>query len=147
VVTFQGRVRNKNNDRDVTALTHSAYPELAERVAERICEEACDRFAIRDMAIAQRTGQLEVTVCSIRVAVSAGHRKAAFEAGEWVIDEVKERLPVWKNEQYTDGTTAWINRPDPGGTPCLACPVQCTDPHPGFVHRHAGPDRWCAGPS
>lgn len=112
VLTFEGRVRNKNNDRDVTALTYTAYSELADRVARKIQEEAKEMFDIRNVAMAQRTGRLKVTECSIRVAVSAAHRKEAFEAGEWVIDEIKKRLPVWKKEHYTDGSYDWINRPE-----------------------------------
>jgi molybdopterin synthase catalytic subunit len=120
VVTFEGRVRNKNNDRSVTALSYTAYPELAEHVATNIQREAKEKFSIQKVTILQRCGKLVVGECSIRVAVSAAHRKAAFRAGEWIIDEIKKRLPVWKKEHYADGSDAWINRPEPsendGGT-------------------------------
>ncbi len=111
VVTFEGRVREENDDRSVKALSYQIYPELARRTAEDLMEEARSNWNVEHIAIATRTGRLEVKEASIWIAVSAAHRKEAFRACEELIDEIKERLPVWKKEIYRDGTERWINRP------------------------------------
>ncbi len=111
IVTFEGRVRRHNRNYEVEALEYSAYPELAENEAEKIMTEAREEFDVEDVLVQHRTGRLEVTECSVRVAASAVHREDAFQAAKWVIDEVKQRLPIWKKEIYTDGSERWINRP------------------------------------
>lgn len=112
VVCFEGRVREQNNDRQVDALEYSAYPELTEQVGTALLHRARERFDINHAVLVHRTGRLDLTECAVLIAVGSAHRKEAFRAGEWLIDETKKRLPVWKKEMYEDGSEAWINHPE-----------------------------------
>jgi molybdopterin synthase catalytic subunit len=113
-VTFEGRVRNLNEGRAVEALEYEAYVPLAEKEGRRILAEASEKFPILGVACAHRTGRLELGDLAVWVAVTAAHRGPAFEACRFVIDQVKERLPIWKKEHYAGGATDWINAA-PGG--------------------------------
>ncbi len=106
-VFFLGKVRNENHGRKVKKLIYEAYPEMAEAEMERIRREALERFPIIDMLIWHRYGELEVGEDTILIIASAGHRREAFEACMWAIDEVKRRVPVWKKEVTEEGTF-WI---------------------------------------
>lgn len=97
-VVFLGQVRNENLGRKVEKLIYEAYPEMAEAEMERIREEALKKFPILDMVIWHRYGELDVGEDTILIVASAKHRKEAFRACEWAIDEVKRRVPVWKKE-------------------------------------------------
>jgi molybdopterin synthase catalytic subunit len=108
VVTFVGRVRDNARGHDVVALEYEAYPEMAEHVFEQIADEATSRFPIKHVAIHHRSGRLVVGEPSVIVAVSAAHRGAAFEACEYVIDQVKARAPIWKKEFTPDGAV-WVD--------------------------------------
>lgn len=107
VVTFVGRVRDNARGRSVIALEYEAYPEMAEAVFAQIADEARARFAIKQVAIHHRSGRLSVGEPSVVIAVSAAHRGAAFDACEYVIDQLKARAPIWKKEFSPDGAV-WI---------------------------------------
>ncbi|BAD86304.1 molybdopterin converting factor, subunit 2 [Thermococcus kodakarensis KOD1] len=102
-VVFLGQVRNENLGRKVEKLIYEAYPEMAEAEMERIREEALKKFPILDMVIWHRYGELDVGEDTILIVASAKHRKEAFRACEWAIDEVKRRVPVWKKEVTPEG--------------------------------------------
>jgi len=106
-VFFLGKVRSESHGRHVKKLVYEAYPEMAVAEMERIREEALGRFPIIDMLIWHRHGELEVGEDTILIIASAAHRKEAFEACSWAIDEVKKRVPVWKKEVTNEGTF-WI---------------------------------------
>lgn len=108
---FLGVVRNTNLGRDVGYLVYDAYPAMAERVLADIATEARERFGLRDVAVFHRTGRLEIGETSLLVAVSCGHRAAAFEAAHWLVDEIKKRVPIWKKEVWADGEE-WIEGPE-----------------------------------
>jgi molybdopterin synthase catalytic subunit len=114
VVTFEGRVRNRNDGRAVLRLDYQAYARLAEAEGGRIVGEARERFAIAAACCAHRTGSLAIGELAVWVGVSAGHRDAAFAACRYIIDEVKQRVPIWKNEHYADGESGWLH---PDNTP------------------------------
>lgn len=117
-VTFEGRVRDRNDGRSVRSLEYEAYVPLAESEGARILAEARGRFALLRAVAVHRTGHLQLGELAVWVGVTAEHRGAAFEACRYIIDEAKARLPIWKKEHYTDGATAWINcatRGDHGG--------------------------------
>ncbi|MBP1911310.1 molybdenum cofactor biosynthesis protein MoaE [Thermococcus stetteri] len=103
-VVFLGQVRNENLGRKVEKLIYEAYPEMAEAEMERIRKEALEKFPILDMVIWHRYGELEVGEDTILIVASAKHRKEAFRACEWAIDEVKHRVPIWKKEVTPEGT-------------------------------------------
>lgn len=114
VATFEGFVRNHNEGRPVRRLEYEAYPDLAQKEGDRIVVEAMSRFPILDAICVHRTGVLEIGETAIRAEAAAAHRAEAFRACEWIIEEVKRRVPVWKKEHYEDGDSGWINATAPG---------------------------------
>lgn len=108
-VAFEGRVRNHNEGKTVVRLEYEAFPELAIKEGQLIVDEAMQRFAIIDAACVHRIGLLEIGDMAIWVGVSAAHRDAAFAACRYIIDEVKQRVPIWKKEHYASGDSGWIN--------------------------------------
>jgi molybdopterin synthase catalytic subunit len=114
-VTFEGWVRNHNEARAVTRLDYQAYGPLAEDEGEAILAEATTKFALRAVRCVHRTGALAIGDLAVWVGVSADHRDAAFAACRWIIDEVKRRVPIWKNEHYADGESGWLH-PDGSST-------------------------------
>ena len=113
-VTFEGWVRNSNAGRAVRRLDYQAYAPLAETEGQRILAEAMRQFAIVDIRCVHRVGSLAIGELAVWVGVSAAHRDAAFAACRFVIDEVKRRVPIWKNEHYADGESGWLH---PDNTP------------------------------
>jgi len=111
IQVFLGVVRNNNLGRSVSYLEYEAYPSMAERVMADIAEEAVARFELVDCAVLHRTGRLEIGETSLLVAVSSAHRAASFAGGQWLVDEIKKRVPVWKKEVWTDGE-AWVEGPE-----------------------------------
>ena len=107
--SFEGWVRDHNDGRPVRGLHYEAYATLAQAEGQRIVEEAVARFAIEAVHCVHRTGELAVGELAVWVGVSAGHRDAAFAACRFVIDEVKARVPIWKQERYTDGDAGWLH--------------------------------------
>ena len=108
-VTFEGWVRDHNQARAVTALDYQAYAPLAEDQGAAILDEACARFGLRAARCVHRVGALAIGDMAVWVGVSADHRDAAFAACRWIIDEVKARVPIWKNEHYADGESGWLH--------------------------------------
>jgi molybdopterin synthase catalytic subunit len=120
-VTFEGWVRDRNAGRAVLRLDYQAYTPLALSEGARILAEATQRFEIVEARCAHRLGSLAIGDLAVWVGVSAGHRDAAFAACRYIIDEVKQRVPIWKNEHYADGESGWLhpdNTPvaNPGGS-------------------------------
>lgn len=108
VVAFWGRVRNHNEGRAVTGLEYSAYERLAAKEGQRIVAEALGRFGLEAARAAHRIGQLRVGDAAVVVEVASGHRGEGFEACRWVIDQIKNRLPIWKREHYQEGDWEWV---------------------------------------
>lgn len=108
---FLGNVRNTNLGRGVSHLVYDAYPGMAEKVMAQIADEAKARFGLEACAVLHRTGRLEIGETSLLVAVSSGHRREAFDACHWMVDEIKKRVPVWKKEVWDDGEE-WIEGPE-----------------------------------
>ncbi len=108
VVTFWGRVRDRNEGRNVTGLEYSAYEELAVKEGRRIVEEAAAKFGLDGVRAVHRVGSLNLGDAAVVVEVAAGHRGEAFEACRWIIDEIKSRVPIWKEEHYAEGDHSWV---------------------------------------
>jgi molybdopterin synthase catalytic subunit len=127
-VTFEGRVRNRNEGHPVLSLEYEAYTVLAESEGERILAEARTRFDLLGAAGVHRVGHLPLGEIAIWIGVTAEHRGAAFDACRYVIDEAKARLPIWKKEHYASGATAWINCATRGehGSPAATPPAGMT---------------------
>lgn len=109
IATFQGTVRRVSRGRRVIALEYEAYSGMAEKVMAEIAEGVKARYELGEVAVAHRVGRCEVGEVSIAIAVSAPHRQDALSACRDVIDELKERVPLWKKELY-EGGEEWIGR-------------------------------------
>lgn len=107
-VSFEGWVRNKNEGKDVTHLEYQAYYALAVKEGEKIIAEALEKFDVLDALVDHRVGDLQIGEIAVVVHVTSVHRGPAFDACEYIIDELKIRVPIWKKEHYTDGNTGWI---------------------------------------
>jgi adenylyltransferase/sulfurtransferase len=108
VITFTGIVRNHNDGRAVESLRYEAYETLAITEGERILKEAVDRFDVSRIDAAHSVGELKIGDTAFIVSVTSAHRDAAFAACRFVVDEVKRRVPIWKQEQYADGSSEWL---------------------------------------
>lgn len=106
---FVGTVRDVNDGRAVTGIEYSAYGAMAEAELARIVEEAASRFGTADIVVEHRVGRLALGEASVAIAVAHPHRASAYEASRWVIEELKRRVPVWKREEYVDGTREWLD--------------------------------------
>jgi MoaE-MoaD fusion protein len=107
-VMLDGYVRERTRGRKRTLyLVYEAYPPMALSELRRLGREAQERFEIAHIGIVHRTGRLEIGETSVCIAVSAPHRRAAFEACEWAIKELKRTVPIWKKEFYEDGEV-WV---------------------------------------
>ena len=111
LVTFVGRVRNRNEGKYVQFLFYEGADGIAGSEFEKINRETRSRFDIEDIRCVHRTGRLELGDIAVWIGVSARHRGAAFDACQFVIDALKQRLPIWKKEHYADGDSGWINHP------------------------------------
>jgi molybdopterin synthase catalytic subunit len=108
IVEFVGAVRDHARGRSIRHLEYEAYPEMAVREMERIADEAGRRWPGTRVAIAHRTGHLEVGDVAVVVVAAAPHRAEAFEACRYAIDTLKETVPIWKKEVATDGEY-WVD--------------------------------------
>ena len=109
VVTFLGTVREFTDGRQTASLEYEAYPEMAERKLHELEAEARSRWPIVEVAIVHRIGRLELGDVSVAIAVSCPHRSQAFEACRFLIDRVKEVVPIWKCENWTTGESEWVH--------------------------------------
>ena len=107
IVSLDGFTREWTKGRQTKYLIYESYNEMAVSEMQRLGAEAHKRFDIAHIGIVHRTGRLEIGETSVVISVSAPHRKAAFEACEWAIRELKRTVPIWKKEVYEDGET-WV---------------------------------------
>ena len=108
VLLFVGVVRNRNEGREVGHLDYEAYAEMAERTLRTIASEAGDRWNTGGIRVTHRIGRLEIGEASVVIAVSSPHRQEAYEASRYIIEELKQRAPIWKREGYTTGEAEWL---------------------------------------
>jgi molybdopterin converting factor subunit 1 len=106
-VTLDGYAREWTRGRHTLYLVYEAYAPMAMREMERLGQQAREKFDIAHIGIVHRTGRLEIGETSVVIAVSAPHRRAAFEACEWAIRELKRTVPIWKKEFFEDGEV-WV---------------------------------------
>lgn len=115
-VLFMGTVRDENDGRSVSGLRYDAYVAMAEPVLRTIADEAIAHAGDARVAVAHRIGELAIGEVSVAIAVSTPHRAEAFAAARYIIEQIKERLPVWKHEHYAEGTARWLAGSTPPGT-------------------------------
>ena len=107
VIVFHGVARRFSRGRDVVHLEYEAYPEMAEKVMAEIGDEIRTRWPVSGVAIVHRTGVLEIGQASVIIAIAAPHRAEAFAATQYAIDRLKQVVPIWKKEVWSDGSQ-WI---------------------------------------
>ncbi len=108
VVGFAGVVRDHDGGRSVTGLVYSAHPSAQQTLAEVVAQVAAGAIGVRAIAVSHRIGNLGVGDAALVAAVSADHRRAAFDTCAHLVDTVKARLPVWKHQFFADGSEEWV---------------------------------------
>ena len=112
VVVFLGTVRNNTDGRPVTRLEYEAYPPMAEKKMAEIAQEIAQKWGdTLRVAMVHRTGKLEIGEVSVAVAIASPHRKDGFEACQYAMNRLKQIVPIWKREVWTDGEAEWV-KPD-----------------------------------
>jgi molybdopterin synthase catalytic subunit len=109
VVLFLGTTREFTGDRRTESLDYECYGEMAEKKMAELEAQTLERWPIIRCAIVHRVGRLDPGEASVAIAVSSPHRGDAFEAGKWLIDTLKEVVPIWKKENWSDGTEEWVH--------------------------------------
>lgn len=109
VVIFEGVVRDHHAGRAVASLDYEGYAPMATPVGQALLAEAAQRFELSAALGVHRLGHLEISDIAVVIIVASSHRGAAFSACAWIMDELKARVPVWKHEHFTDGTSEWNN--------------------------------------
>jgi molybdopterin synthase catalytic subunit len=108
ICSFLGTVREMTGERRTLALDYEAYPVMAAKMLEELEAEARSRWPILKLALVHRTGRLELGEISVLIAVSCPHRNEAFEACRWLIDTLKEVVPIWKKDVGPDDSEEWV---------------------------------------
>ncbi len=108
VVAFVGRARNFSEGKDVRYLEYEAYESMARRELEKICKTAIAQWSLSGCVVIHRYGRVEIGEASIVIIVSSPHRKEAFAATMFIIDTIKQTVPIWKKEYYADGSM-WVS--------------------------------------
>ena len=119
---FLGTVREFTGNIQTASLEYEAYPEMALQMLRQLDQEARERWTLVEISMVHRTGHLRLGDIAVAVAVSSAHRTEAFEAGQWLLDTLKQRVPIWKKELYSDGNTEWVH-PTQKSPPSSTAPV------------------------
>jgi len=109
VVMFLGTVRETTGRHQTESLDYECYREMAENELTKLETQARRKWPLVECQIVHRLGHLTVGQISAAVAVSSAHRRDAFQAAEWLIDQIKQSVPIWKKENYADGTGEWVH--------------------------------------
>jgi molybdopterin synthase catalytic subunit len=108
LVTFEGIVRNHNEGKQVLHLEYECFETMAVKEGEKVLREAKEKFEILETRCVHRVGSLAIGEIAVWIGVTAEHRHPAFQACEYIMDQVKARVPIWKKEIYADGNKTWI---------------------------------------
>lgn len=108
IVSFVGKVRNFNQNSGVKGLRLEHYPAMTQQSLDRLVTEARAHWPIQTCTLIHRVGDLDINDQIVLILIASAHRKAAFAACEFLIDELKTRAPFWKKERLTDGTQRWV---------------------------------------
>ncbi len=107
IVTLDGFVRQFTKGKETLYLEYEAYQPMALKELEKLVKSAKSQFEIENVGIVHRLGRMEIGETSVIISVASPHRRAAFEACEWLIKELKRTVPIWKKEFYVGGEV-WI---------------------------------------
>ena len=103
VLVFWGAVRETEEGRKITGIEYEAHPTMAEHQMRRVAESAAEKFDVREVFIRHRVGFVPAAQPSVVVRVASGHRGAAFAASQWIMDELKCVVPIWKHPVFQEG--------------------------------------------
>ncbi|MEM8678933.1 MAG: molybdenum cofactor biosynthesis protein MoaE [Planctomycetota bacterium] len=109
VVLFVGITREFTGDRRTLFLEYDAYRPMAKQEMEKLRDAALADWPLCGCAIVHRLGRVEISEASVAVAVSSPHRAEAFAAGEWLMQQLKVKVPIWKKEHWDDGSSEWVH--------------------------------------
>ncbi len=115
VLVFDGIVRNNSHGRQTLYLDYEAYEEMAAKQMAELARGALDRFGVRHVTMVHRLGKLEVGETSVLIVVASTHRGQGYEASRWLIDTLKQTVPIWKKEVFVDGAVWAAGDPFPAG--------------------------------
>ena len=107
---FVGRVRNHDHGLEVRALEYSAHPTALDAL-RRVCADVADRYDVHAVAAVHRVGPLAIGDIAVIVATTSAHRGTSFDASRALIDTLKADVPIWKHQQFADGTEEWVGTP------------------------------------
>lgn len=108
-VLFVGTTREMTGGKQTVKLDYESHRVMAVMQLEKLESEARTRWDLLGVSIIHRLGDVAIGEASIAIAVSSAHRKQAFEAGEWLIDTIKKEVPIWKREEWSDGSLEWVH--------------------------------------
>ncbi len=109
VVLFVGTTREFTGSRQTEWLEYDCYREMAEQKLAELERTAREKWPLVDCVLLHRIGRIDVGEASVVVAVSTPHRRDAFQAAEWLMDTIKQEVPIWKKEHWKDGSSQWIH--------------------------------------
>ena len=105
---FVGTIRNKTQSKDVIRLEYEAYEKMAVKEMEKIVTAAADKWPVQNVIIHHRQGTLKIGEAAVIIGVSTPHRKESFDACQFIIDNLKQTVPIWKKEVFRDGEE-WVS--------------------------------------
>ena len=108
-VLFVGTTRRMTGQRETTRLEYECYEAMAVSKMETLVSQATKQWSLVKVSIVHRVGIVEIGAASIAVAVSSAHRSAAFESASWLLERLKQEVPIWKREIWADGQEEWIH--------------------------------------
>ena len=106
---FLGTVRELTGDKKTSSLEYEAYEEMAIIELRRLIEMAMQKWPIEKVSITHRVGHLELGEIAVGIAISTPHRKEGFDAAQYLMSQIKETVPIWKKENWADGSTDWVH--------------------------------------
>ncbi len=107
---FVGRVRDHDHGLDVRGLEYAAHPTALDAL-RRVCADVAEQYDVRAVAAVHRVGRLSIGDIAVIVATASAHRGTAFDASRALIDTLKSEVPIWKHQQFGDGTEEWVGTP------------------------------------
>ncbi len=109
VVMFLGTVRELTEGRQTSSLDYECYPAMAEKKLAELVARAGERWPVLACTVVHRLGHLNLGEIAVAVAVSTPHRSDAFDAARWLMDTIKQEVPIWKKENWSDGGSDWVH--------------------------------------
>jgi molybdopterin synthase catalytic subunit len=109
IVLFLGTVREMSEGSAVTGLTYEAYPPMAEKKLAEIVGQARQRWPIDRASVVHRYGELALGDIAVAVVTASAHRAEAFESARWIMDTIKDVVPIWKKEHWVRGGADWVH--------------------------------------